>query len=109
MHCDKVYKIFESFTTVFTFFKTSAEVLMAEAGMQLIHPTAFNFKKLVLNGEWSQAVKSTCKFNSANVFLVMVRHDSLYAEQILNKIANTFDGTYAGLKSMLQRFRIYFA
>ena len=30
---------------------------MAEAGMQLIHPTAFNFKKLVLNGEWSQAVK----------------------------------------------------
>ena len=34
---------------------------------------------------------------------------TLYAEQILNKIANTFDGTYAGLKSMLQRFRIYFA
>ena len=33
---------------------------------------------------------------------------SLYAEQILNKIANTFDGTYAGLKSMLQRFRKYF-
>ena len=39
--------------------KTSADVLMAEAGMQLIHPTASNFKKLVLNGEWSQAVKST--------------------------------------------------
>lgn len=38
--------------------KTSAEVLMAEAGMQLIHPTAANFKKLVINGEWSQAVKS---------------------------------------------------
>ena len=33
---------------------------------------------------------------------------ALYAEQILNKIAKTFDGTYAGLKSMLQRFRIYF-
>ena len=33
---------------------------------------------------------------------------TLYAEQILNKIAKTFDGTYAGLKSMLQRFRIYF-
>ena len=30
------------------------------------------------------------------------------AEQILNKIANTFNGTYAGLASMLQRFRIYF-
>ena len=39
--------------------KTSADVLMAEAGMQLIHPTASNFKKLVLNGEWSQAVRST--------------------------------------------------
>jgi hypothetical protein len=38
--------------------KSSAEVLMAEAGTQLIHPTAANFKKLVLNGEWSQAVKS---------------------------------------------------
>ena len=38
--------------------KTTAEVLMAEAGTQLIHPTASNFKKLVLNGEWSQAVKS---------------------------------------------------
>ena len=37
---------------------TSAEVLMAEAGTQLIHPTAANFKKLVLNGEWSQAVRS---------------------------------------------------
>ena len=33
---------------------------------------------------------------------------ALYAEQILNKIANTFDGTYAGLKNMLQRFRKYF-
>ena len=50
------------------FFKTSAEVLMAEAGMQLIHPTAFNFKKLVLNGEWSQAVKSKCKFFSNTYF-----------------------------------------
>jgi len=38
--------------------KTTAEVLMAEAGTQLIHPTASNFKKLVLNGEWSQAVKT---------------------------------------------------
>ena len=35
--------------------------------------------------------------------------DPQYAEQILNKIANAFDGTYAGLKSMLQRFKIYFA
>ena len=34
---------------------------------------------------------------------------TLYAEQILNKIANTFDGTYTGLKSMLQRFGIYSA
>ena len=41
--------------------KTTAEVLMAEAGTQLIHPTASNFKKLVLNGEWSQAVKSKLK------------------------------------------------
>jgi len=38
--------------------KTSAEVLMAEAGTQLIHPNASNFKKLVLNGEWSQAVRT---------------------------------------------------
>merc|ERR1712223_1924585 len=38
--------------------RTSAEVLMAEAGTQLIHPTAANFKKLVLNGEWSQAVRT---------------------------------------------------
>ena len=42
--------------------KTSAEVLMAEAGTQLIHPNASNFKKLVLNGEWSQAVRSKCLF-----------------------------------------------
>ena len=42
--------------------KTSAEVLMAEAGTQLIHPNASNFKKLVLNGEWSQAVRSTYSF-----------------------------------------------
>lgn len=39
--------------------QTSAQVLMAEAGTQLIHPTAANFRKLVLNGEWTRAVKST--------------------------------------------------
>ena len=39
--------------------KTSADVLMAEAGVKLIHPTAANFKRNVLNGEWSRAVK--CK------------------------------------------------
>ena len=38
--------------------KTSADVLMAEAGTTLIHPTAANFKKMVLNGDWSLAVKS---------------------------------------------------
>ena len=42
--------------------KTTAEVLMAEAGTQLTHPTASNFKKLVLNGEWSKAVKSKFSF-----------------------------------------------
>lgn len=38
--------------------KTSAEVLMAEAGTTLIHPTAANFKKMVLNGDWPLAVKT---------------------------------------------------
>lgn len=38
--------------------KTSADVLMAEAGTTLIHPTAANFKKMVLNGDWSLAVKT---------------------------------------------------
>ena len=38
--------------------QTSAEVLMAEAGTTLIHPTAANFKKMVLNGDWTLAVKS---------------------------------------------------
>ena len=32
-----------------------------------------------------------------------------YVERILNKIAKTFNKTYAGLKSMLQRFGMYFA
>ena len=31
-----------------------------------------------------------------------------YADRILNKITKTFDQTYLGLKSMLQRFRKYF-
>ena len=31
-----------------------------------------------------------------------------YPEGDLNKIAKTFNKTYAGLKSTLQRFRIYF-
>ena len=39
-------------------------------------------------------------------FVLVDFYSPLYAEQILNKIANTFDGTYAGLKSMLQRNRI---
>lgn len=44
--------------------KSSAEVLMAEAGTRLIHPTASTFKKLVLNGEWSQAVKTLDELKS---------------------------------------------
>ncbi len=40
--------------------KTSADVLMAEAGVKLIHPNAANFKRFVLSGEWSRAVK--CEF-----------------------------------------------
>lgn len=38
--------------------KTSAKVLMAEAGCEWIHPTAEKFKSFVLNGEWSQALKT---------------------------------------------------
>ena len=30
-----------------------------------------------------------------------------YPERVLNKISKTFSKTYAGLKSTLQRFRIY--
>jgi hypothetical protein len=59
-------------------------------------------KKISKNAHWFfRAIK---KFDSQKV-----SRCALYAEQILNEIANTFDGTYAGLKSMLQRFRIYFA
>ncbi len=38
--------------------KHSAEVLMAESGTQLTHPIAAKFKKHVLQGEWSKALKS---------------------------------------------------
>ena len=38
--------------------KTSADVLMQEAGCRLDQPTAATFKKFVLGGDWSQAVKS---------------------------------------------------
>lgn len=50
--------------------KTSAEVLMAEAGTQLIHPTAENFRKLVLNGEWSKAVKSNLNISLRFEFVI---------------------------------------
>eukprot|EP00096_Caligus_rogercresseyi_P016047 TRINITY_DN857_c0_g1_i1.p1 TRINITY_DN857_c0_g1~~TRINITY_DN857_c0_g1_i1.p1 ORF type:complete len:686 (-),score=172.92 TRINITY_DN857_c0_g1_i1:402-2459(-) len=38
--------------------KTSADVLMREAGCILDQPTAATFKKLVMNGNWSEAVKT---------------------------------------------------
>jgi hypothetical protein len=38
--------------------KTSADVLMAEAGCKLDQPTAATFKRKVLHGEWGMAVKS---------------------------------------------------
>ena len=60
--------------------KTSAEVLMAEAGTQLIHPNASNFKKLVLNGEWSQAVRSKYLFIFFTIFHVKV----IYSEKAAN-------------------------
>jgi len=45
--------------------KTSADVLMQEAGCRLDQPTAATFKKLVLGGEWSAAVRS-------NIFIIGV-------------------------------------
>ncbi len=38
--------------------RTSAEVLMEEAGCRLDQPTAGLFKKFVMHGDWHQAVKS---------------------------------------------------
>ena len=38
--------------------KTSADVLMQEAGCRLDQPTAATFKKFVLGGDWSAAVRS---------------------------------------------------
>ena len=38
--------------------KTSAAVLMAEAGCKLDQPTAATFKTKVLSGDWAAAVKS---------------------------------------------------
>ena len=38
--------------------KTSAEVLMQEAGCKLDQPTAAKFRKHVMVGEWGHAVKS---------------------------------------------------
>ncbi len=51
--------------------KTSADVLMQEAGCRLDQPTAATFKKFVLGGEWSQAVRSKFfnNFCSFGIFL----------------------------------------
>ena len=38
--------------------KSSAAVLMAEAGCRLDQPTAATFRKFVMNGDWSSAVNS---------------------------------------------------
>ena len=38
--------------------KSSAAVLMAEAGCRLDQPTAATFRKFVMNGDWSYAVNS---------------------------------------------------
>ena len=40
--------------------KSSAAVLMAEAGCRLDQPTAATFRKYVMNGDWSLAVNSKC-------------------------------------------------
>ena len=40
--------------------------------------------------------------------LKMSTRGTQYAERILNKIAKAINETFAGLKFMLQRFRIYF-
>ena len=41
--------------------KSSAAVLMAEAGCRLDQPTAATFRKFVMNGDWSSAVNSKYK------------------------------------------------
>lgn len=46
--------------------KTSAEVLMQEAGCRLDQPTAAIFRRHVMNGDWVMAVKS----NVHQVFLI---------------------------------------
>ena len=41
--------------------------------------------------------------------LLEIADNSQSVERVLGKIAKPFKKTYAGLKSTLQRFRIYFA
>ena len=50
-------------------------------------------------------LKSAVKSQS----ITTVHNFTQCVERILNKIALPVNKTYAGLKSMLQRFRIYFA
>ena len=40
--------------------------------------------------------------------ILLVGRFTLYAERILNKTAKAINETFAGLKLMLQGFRIYF-
>lgn len=49
--------------------KSSAAVLMTEAGCRLDQPTAATFRKFVMNGDWSSAVNSKQHFISIKYFL----------------------------------------
>ena len=47
--------------------KSSAAVLMAEAGCRLDQPTAATFRKFVMNGDWSSAVSSKYNLSLFNI------------------------------------------
>ena len=56
--------------------------------------------------KYFQEAKTLTKYEVIFTFYPL---NSQRVERILNKIALPVNKTYAGLKSMLQRFRIYFA
>ena len=62
--------------------KSSAAVLMAEAGCRLDQPTAATFRKFVMNGDWSLAVNS--KFNT--FFVAGRARNNISKSKILPKV-----------------------
>ena len=93
------------------FLSQNSTIILQATSYEIYIPSDFTYKGILRLTRQAAEWKDYYFYSCADVEIVnpSVSCISQYVERILNKIEKPVNKTSAGLKSTLQRFRIYFA